>query len=61
MSNSCDSCEVLYINGIKTHEAGCPKAYKDELRECMWCPSHFVPESNNQKFCSPECAEAYYG
>lgn len=59
-STGCSSCEVLYVNGVKTHEIGCPEAHKDELRECKWCGGFFNPEERNQDFCSPECGGAYY-
>jgi hypothetical protein len=55
----CNSCEVMYINGIRCHEHGCPEAYKEELRECKWCGCEFEPEDRYQKFCSEECAECY--
>lgn len=58
MSNGCDSCEVLYINGVKCHETGCPEAWKDEVRECGWCGGDFQPEDRHQKYCSESCAEA---
>ena len=55
----CNSCEVMYINGIRCHEHGCPEAYKDELRECKWCGCEFEPEDRYQNFCSEECAADY--
>lgn len=57
----CNSCEVLYINGVKCHEIGCPEAWKDYERECKWCGSNFKPENKDQEFCDESCAEAYYG
>lgn len=51
----CNSCEVLFINGIKCHESGCPESYKDEKRTCKWCGSKFTPEDRTQQFCSDEC------
>ena len=57
----CASCEVLYVNGVKTHEIGCPDAWKDYERECKWCPTMFKPEHKDQEFCSDDCREAYYG
>lgn len=56
----CNSCEIMYINGIRCHETGCPEAYKDEIRECKWCGSKFKPEEKHQNCCSEECAESYY-
>jgi hypothetical protein len=56
----CESCEVLYINGIKCHEPGCPDAWQDEYRECAWCGSEFKPEERDQRFCDDECQESYY-
>ena len=56
----CNSCEVLYINGIKCHEHGCPDAWRDEERECNWCGQSFEPEFREQEFCTPECRVDYY-
>ena len=56
----CKSCEVLWINGVKCHEHGCPDAYMDETRECKWCGSEFTPEENSQEFCDNSCYCAYY-
>jgi len=56
----CKSCEVLYINGVKCHEHGCPDAWKDYERICKWCGLPFVPNERFQEFCDDECANAYY-
>ena len=56
----CKSCNVLYINGIKCHEHGCPEAWKDHTKECLWCGQEFKPEFNGQKCCSDECADSYF-
>ena len=56
----CNSCDCLFINGIKCHEHGCPDKWKDEIRECEWCGCEFKPEERFQRFCSEECAESYY-
>ena len=55
----CKSCEVLYINGIKCHETGCPDAWMDYTKKCKWCGSEFKPEDRYQSFCSEDCAECY--
>lgn len=52
MARHCDQCEVLFINGVKCHEHGCPSAYKDEIRECKDCGCDFEPESSRQTFCN---------
>lgn len=57
----CNSCEVLYINGIKCHEQGCPDAWRDEVRECKWCGQKFVPENRFQEFCSLSCFSCFSG
>jgi hypothetical protein len=57
----CKSCEVLYINGVKCHETGCPEAWKDEKHECAWCGQDFEPEFDGQKCCSESCNNAYNG
>ena len=56
----CNSCEVLYINGVKCHETGCPDSYKDETRSCKWCGCEFKPYDELQNLCSEDCAESYY-
>ena len=56
---NCNQCDVLYINGVKCHEAGCPEAYKDEIRVCKWCGSEFEPENKKQDFCCDECYQSY--
>lgn len=57
----CDSCQVLYINGVKCHETGCPDAYKDELRDCKECGQEFEPQDKYQKFCCDQCYNHYCG
>jgi hypothetical protein len=56
----CSSCAVLYINGVKCHEHGCPDAWMDELRKCKWCRSDFRPEYREQVCCDYDCENAYY-
>lgn len=55
----CDSCDCVYINGVKCHEAGCPDAWKDKIRECRFCGSKFKPEEPKQAECSHSCHVAY--
>jgi hypothetical protein len=55
----CQDCEIVYINGVKCHERGCPSAWKDTIRECKWCGSDFEPEERNQTCCCEDCAEYY--
>ena len=56
----CNSCEVLSINGVKCHEQGCPDSWRDEVHECKWCGTEFIPDLPFQKFCCDDCAESYY-
>ena len=58
--HTCDSCNLLRINGIVTHETGCPEAWKDYKVSCKWCGSEFYPVEKYQICCSEECAESYY-
>lgn len=55
----CEQCETLAINGVLCHETGCPDAWKDYERECLWCGQMFVPEEEGQQYCDPTCAESY--
>lgn len=57
----CPGCQLLRINGVVTHEGGCPEAWKDEVRECKWCGFPFRPEDRHQRCCSPCCTAAYAG
>ena len=56
----CNSCDCIFINGVKCHEHGCPDSWKDYKKECKWCGQEFKPDARDQNFCSDECAEAYY-
>lgn len=56
----CDSCEVLYINGVRCHEHGCPEAWRDLRPECRWCGSTFEPQERGQSVCSADCGESYF-
>ncbi len=55
----CQSCEVLYINGVKCHEIGCLAAWMDYTRDCRWCGCEFQPESRWQEFCDEDCSASY--
>lgn len=57
----CDSCQILRINGIITHETGCPNSFKDKKVICKECGQEFVPEEKYQKFCSEHCYAIYNG
>lgn len=57
----CESCQVLYVNGVRCHETGCPDAWKDEVRECKECGGEFEPSASRQQTCSEECVAAYEG
>ena len=57
----CNSCNVLYINRVKCHESGCPDAWLDEIRECLWCGNEFTPEYKRQEHCEQSCYSAYNG
>jgi len=58
--HECDGCEVLYINGHKTHEAGCPFEWKDYKVECKNCDKLFYPEFDRQELCSNHCYADYW-
>jgi len=55
----CDSCEVVMVNGVRTHERGCPDAWKDYKEECKWCGSEFKPKEKGQRCCSKSCEKSY--
>lgn len=56
----CPNCEIVYINGVRCHETGCPTAYEGTIRECKECGAPFQPESKGQDCCSVSCRCAYY-
>jgi hypothetical protein len=57
-SNPCGSCNILYINGTRTHEEGCPDSWKDFPAECFNCGCEFKPESRPNKYSlCPDCQE----
>lgn len=51
----CESCNVSNINGQNCHEQGCPDAYMDYTRECVWCGTNFYPEDPYRIYCSDDC------
>jgi hypothetical protein len=51
----------MTIQGVFTHEEGCPDAWKNQEIECRCCGSGFLPDTRMQKFCSPCCAASYNG
>ena len=56
----CDGCMVNTVNGVRCHEHGCPSAWREEVRECLWCGTAFVPESPLERFCSADCAQSLF-
>lgn len=48
----CDQCNILYINGVRCHEIGCPEAWKDYTIECFECGCDFKPTEKHQRLCS---------
>lgn len=57
----CHSCELLRINGVVTHETGCPAAWRDEVRNCKCCGQKFLPKERHQTCCDHSCWVAYSG
>ncbi len=53
---SCDSCQMLSINGRPCHETGCPASWRDVTKECFECGYEFQPEGRNQRLCA-DCIE----
>jgi hypothetical protein len=61
----CDQCNVVTINGVATHEAGCPNSWKDAATGeplpwvCFNCDADYIPESKPARhdYCK-DCAEA---
>jgi len=57
----CQSCKQLRINGVVTHETGCPDAWKDYTRTCKCCGQEFKPIERYQECCEHTCWVAYSG
>ena len=57
---SCDGCSVATINGVRSHEHGCPEAWRED-KECKSCGSRYTPEHRDQEFCDYECYACYHG
>jgi hypothetical protein len=56
---SCNSCQMIAINGIACHETGCPDAWRTIVAECKWCGQGFYPETKWQECCCHTCFTAY--
>ena len=63
----CDQCQVISIQGLATHELGCPNAWQNPATgeawtaECDECGSAYVPHHRGQSFCSSQCSDLYNG
>jgi hypothetical protein len=63
----CEQCQALNINGVPTHEQGCPNSWlhpwtgRPYLRECKECGGEFVPRDRYQTCCDEECWAHYFG
>jgi len=57
---TCDSCQMVTIQGLPCHETGCPDAWRDEWRDCYNCGCEFRPATKHQKCCDEECQQSYY-
>jgi len=57
--NQCPSCEALMINGVYSHETGCPDKWRNSIAVCPWCGTEFIPSEPFQLFCSEECGINY--
>ena len=55
----CMSCQTLRVNGMITHEIGCPDAWRYYSISCKWCGTEFLPEERYQNCCSHSCGVAY--
>jgi len=64
MSARCDQCEPVSVNGVPTHEQGCPNWWKHPGTGlpyevgCKECGTYFVPEDDSQKVCE-SCVDEY--
>ncbi len=57
----CQGCEAVSINGILSHEHGCPEAWRTQTRECRNCGSEFSPETPHETFCDSACWASFNG
>jgi hypothetical protein len=61
----CSECQALAVNGVATHESGCPNRRDPDAR-CDHCgdvlPRHPYTHSSldDEKFCTAYCAEQRY-
>lgn len=55
----CNSCDSTTINGIFSHEIGCPDSWM-QLTNCKNCNYEFMPEHKTE-FCSQSCYNDYIG
>lgn len=50
----CPQCVAVAINGVPTHETGCPEAWRDYAVRCRECGCDFTPTERQQAVCD-EC------
>jgi hypothetical protein len=51
---TCDSCQMVAVNGVATHEHGCPDAWRGVAIDCRECGCDFIPQFRLEKTC-PSC------
>lgn len=56
-ATGCDGCTPCMVNGILTHESGCPESWRDYPAECRGCGCAFFRESSDERYCCVECSE----
>lgn len=56
MPYPCDQCQSNSINGINTHEHGCPDSWKDKSYPCFICGYDFMRSDPHQITC-PDCLQ----
>lgn len=64
---SCDSCQLVAIQGLVCHETGCrnshinPRTGKLYRKDCRCCGKEFTPKYDGQDVCSIRCRKEFWG
>jgi hypothetical protein len=52
----CNSCSPSRINGVLCHEAGCPDAWRDYRKTCVFCNRPFYAPGNRKACLCHTCS-----